>query len=358
MSYDFVIVGAGLSGATVARVLTDAGKKVLVVERRKVVGGNCRDSRHRSGIMFNLHGPHYFRTNSERIWKFANRFANFRPWAAEVMIRVDYKLRPWPLRREDIGDFVEKTRLSTNFEEAMLAQLPRELYASHVCGYTQKQWGTDPRNLDTSLAGRVDIRADSDDRRLKTHKFQGLPVGGYTHWIMSMLDGIDVRCDQDGRGYLHEAPRVVYTGSIDEFFAHRLGHLRYRTQRREYMYRADVAQYQPCVQVNLPADNTRAIRVIEWKHMIAPDKRPKFGTLLTWEYPGNAVSPDENEYPYPDARNRSLYFGYTELAQRYPNVTFVGRLGRYQYLDMDQAIGAALKTATSLVEGAKLASAA
>lgn len=353
MKPDVVIVGAGLTGITIARALADNGVRPLVVERRPVVGGNCRDARHRSGIMYNLHGPHYFRTSSEKIWKFVNRFAHFRQWAAEVMIRTRKADYPWPLVTSEAPAMATSP---LNFEEAMLTQVSWQTYKRCIRGYTWKQWGTDPKNLQTSLAGRIEIRKDANDRRLKTVQFQGLPQGGYSYWLMRMLGDVEVVCNVDGRGYAGTAPYMVYTGSIDEFFHYRLGALHYRTQNREHMWRDDVELcINPCVQMNLPDMATRAVRVIEWKHMQPMEKR-RPGTLLTWEYPTDSHNEDDREYPFPDAKNQRLYAAYADLAKTTaPNVMFAGRLGKYKYLDMDQAIGAALKTAQALLTEMKIA---
>lgn len=349
MKVDYLIVGSGLTGSTVARRLTDAGRDVLVVERRNRIGGNVADEVHEpSGILYNLHGPHYFRTNSDRIWEWVGRFADFRFYEARVMTLVDGKLERWPIQRKELmsGWVIDEKEPADNFEHACLQRMPQVVYDKLVKPYTELQWGVPAHTLSADLASRIPIR--DGDTRLSTHKHQGLPVGGYSRWVSRMLDGVPVLLNFDGSlaesDFLYQ--RAVWTGPIDAYFQDQHGKLRYRTQRREntFLEMALGLVWQDAVQINNPAGPH--IRTIEWKH-IQPDRS---GTLLTKEYTMDSESSDTHEYPFPDAENAARYRLYAEDAKRLPNVTFCGRLGAFQYLDMDQAIAAAHKVADKLLE--------
>lgn len=362
------MVGAGLTGITIARLAADAGYHVLVLERRAAVGGNIRDALHPSGIRYGLYGPHYFRTSSRRIWDFVNRFAVFRQFAAEVKTMVAGHLEDWPItadyldrsfgphwlqlvpiyHRADIG----------NFEDACLAELPRRAYDDFVRDYTAKQWGSDPRDLEPGLAGRFEIRAKrpdgSTDRRLKRSTWQGVPADGYAALAEAMLADtgpgrVEVHCSID---YLRHHKRVpagpltVFTGAIDEFFGFQFGRLRYRAQQREHSWLAEPTIY-PTVQTNIPNAAVPWIRVIEWRHML-PEQGD--GTLLTNEYPYSPSDADAYEYPFPSAADRALYQRYRKRAAAFPGLIFAGRLGEYRYLDMDQAIARAMKRFTVKIQ--------
>lgn len=358
---DYIVVGAGLTGSTIARRLADAGKDVIVVEARDCVGGNVADVVHPSGIRYNLFGPHYFRTSSERIRDFAIRFADFYPFAAKILSQVGHSLVPWPLHRTDFDRFAcgeqvqayGTTIPAANFEAAMLRLMPKPVYDTFVGGYSQKQWGVAPATLDAELAKRVDIRDDGDERLSKA-SFQALPLGGFSAWVQSMLEGIDVRLSRDFHAVHADVVwnrRLIYTGSIDRFFNFSFGPLPYRTQRRTTAFVAGVCTIYPCGQINLPlvADGDH-VRTIEWRHMLAPMEGPANGTLLTFEVPASAADWTEAEYPFPSITARALYQRYSDLAQAHPDVLFCGRLGEYRYLDMDQAIGRALMLADRLLK--------
>jgi UDP-galactopyranose mutase len=349
---DFLIIGSGLTGATLARCLSDEGFSVLVLERRNHIGGNVHDARHASGIVIHTYGPHFFRTSSDRIWRFVNRFAEFRPFAGQVKSMVDGRLEDWPVTAEYLLRTIgrewapEFNGVPSNFEEAALAQMPQQVYDKFVRSYTEKQWGVPARLLSAELAGRFEIR-HGDDRRLKTSRYQGLPVDGYTAFMASLLSGIRVLTHVDyHRGSNDFVGRLltVFTGSIDEYFEYDLGRLAYRAQRREHFWYEGVKRHQPVVSVNFPSSDAGTfVREIEWKHMMPTEEAEAInGTLVTQEHPFTPSDPDEFEYPLPDAFNRQLHERYVSRARRIPEVLFSGRLGDYRYYDMDQAIGRAL----------------
>jgi UDP-galactopyranose mutase len=349
--HDLLVVGAGLTGATMARLAADAGYRVLVLERREAVGGNVRDALHPSGIRYGLYGPHYFRTSSPRIWEFVNRFATFRPFAAAVKTMVAGHLEDWPItteylerrfgpRWQQLVPIYRSTEITSSFEIACRAAMPQRAYDDFVRDYTAKQWGIDPQALDAGLAGRFEVR-EGPDRRLKQSRWQGVPVDGYAALVERMLDGIAVHCGVDHlrhREFFGPRPLTVFTGAIDEFFWFEFGRLRYRAQQREHSWMRGPLVY-PTVQTNIPNPAVPWVRVIEWRHMM-----PEIGegTLMTNEYPYSPSDPDGYEYPFPSAGDRAVYQRYRKRADAMPGVIFAGRLGEYRYLDMDQAIARAM----------------
>lgn len=341
LKYDYVIVGAGLTGATIARLLHDSGKRVIVYERRDTVGGNIHDYIHPSGIRVNSYGPHYFRTGSEKIWEFVNKYATWRPWAAKVKTRVSTGLECWPIQQAYIEAVAGKWQPhhqgnAKNFEEQCLSLMPEKIYNEFVKPYTELQWGKPCTELSADLITRFDIRKDGDER-LKQDKYQALPVDGYTDFIKRLLADIPVELQYSEKS-IPAGEKIIYTGPIDEFFNYQFGALQYRTQHREQVYFHNNDFYQPVVQVNRSGP-TGCIRQIEWKHMMAEPEKAS-GTVITWEYPHEAWYPDEAEYPIPDAENKELYQQYANLAKaETPHILFCGRLGEYRYMDMDHAIG-------------------
>jgi len=360
-STDYLVVGSGLTGAVIGRILADAGRSVMIVDRRSRVGGNVSDHTHVSGVRIHTYGPHYFRTSSERIWEFVTRFGAFYPYEACVKSLVDACYERWPVAssyiRRTVGERWEPEFKGTpsNFEEAALAKMPRLVYEKFVRGYTEKQWGVSARCLSPDLAGRFDVRED-DDCRLVRHKYQGIPVDGYASLMQNMLSGIPLILDCDyvaERAAFRYRKMLVFTGPIDEYFGFDLGRLHYRGQNREHTYLPDVQWAQPCGQVNNPSpENGPHIRTLEWKHMMQRDVADRIrGTVLTYETPFSPITPDEYEYPFPGQANLRLYKSYRERANAIPNVVICGRLGEYRYLDMDQAIARAMKLASSILTG-------
>lgn len=357
---DYVVVGAGLTGSTVARLLHDAGREVVVLDRRAHVGGNVHDHRHASGIRVHTYGPHYFRTGSEELWQFVRRFAEFDPFAAVVQSWVDGAAEAWPVTASYLRRSVGAawcpafTGVPTNFEEASLALMPELIYRKFVQGYSEKMWGVPARELDASLARRFDVRED-DDPRLMRHPHQGLPREGYAGFMEQMLAGIPTALGLDflvARDAVRARKLLIYTGSIDEFYAFDLGRLRYRAQRREHVYHPDQAWALPCGQLNNPGrDAGDHVRTLEWKHLMPESARAGIrGTVLTREFPFSPEDPRDNEYPFPSATDRMLYERYRVRAEADPRVLICGRLGEYRYYDMDQAIGRALRLARRILE--------
>ena len=357
INVDYLIAGSGLTGAVIARTLADAGREVLVVDRRAHMGGNVHDHVHESGIRIHTFGPHYFRTNCDRIWGYATRFASFDEYEPALLSDVDGELAQWPIAgsfiRSKVGEKWEpefKGR-ARNFEEAALAIMPRMVYERFVKEYNEKQWGVPAPTLSAGLCGRFDVRHDDEPRLKPNAKYQGIPKPGYAEWTRRMLDGIPVLLGFDYLKMREEARArklLVFTGPIDEFFGFDEGTLAYRGQQRKNTYLPDVPRFaQPCGQVNNPTHaGGPHIRTMEWKHMMPSNVAARItGTVLTTETPFTPTDPAQYEYPFPDAANARLYRAYRNRADRLDRVLICGRLGEYRYYDMDQAIARGLSLA-------------
>ena len=356
---DFVIVGSGPTGSTIARILTDHNQDVIILDRRDHFGGNVFDYRHESGIKIHKYGPHYFRCGSEKIWNFLNRFTTFYDWSARLLSKVNSEYLNWPVNQDYIEKIVGKKweifkGEPMNFEEACLTKMPWQLYELFIKGYTEKQWGVKATELDKELAVRITINKSNVNSLTPNHKWNALPRYGYTEMMQNMIDGIPLELELD---YLLNKEKVIankmliFTGPIDEFFGNKYGKLKYRGQNRRIEYLESVDQYQPSIQVNYPNANEPRIRTIEWKHLMHPDEKSKVkGTVLTHETPFTPENANQYEYPFPDKINKDLYEQYKAEANKLNNVLICGRLGEYRYYDMDQAVGRAMKLAEEILQ--------
>jgi UDP-galactopyranose mutase len=344
MRADYIIVGSGITGATIARFLQDSGREVVVIERRNRVGGNVVDEIHSSGIRYNLYGPHYFRTNSPALWDYVQRFSPFTPFEAVVKTMVDGKVQDWPVTQEMLGNFAPLPEgRGSNFEEEHLRRFPKGIYEKYIKAYTEKQWGIPASSLDAPRARPIEIRKDGD-KRLNTKKFQGIPEHGYSAWVESMLNGIEVFTDTDyldNRNEIVAKKHLVYTGPIDAFFDYAHGKLPSRSQQRQ-TFLCDANYILPACQLNYPSPTLEFIRLIEWKRIwpMASDK-----TLITAETPIDGG----DEYPLPTREARELYARYRYAADALENITIAGRCGEYRYYDMDQAIARGLTIAMEII---------
>ena len=357
--YDVMVVGAGFAGAVMAeRLAADGGKKVLVVDRRPHVGGNAFDEYDANGVLIHRYGPHIFHTNSEEIFDYLSRFTKWRPYEHRVLAAVDDMLVPMPINRttlnmlygldlkteDEAAAFLaaqaEPVSVVRTSEDVVISAVGRELYEKFFQGYTRKQWGLDPSELDKAVTSRVPTRTNTDDRYF-TDKFQAMPLEGYTRMFERMLDhpNIDVLLGVDyceaRDAYPHD--HLVFTGPIDEYFGYRFGKLPYRSLQFEHA-QLDQEQFQPVAVVNYPSPATEHTRITEYKHLTG-QQSPR--TSITYEYPAAEGDP---YYPIPRPENQALFKRYEALAMVQPDVSFVGRLATYRYYNMDQVVGQALAT--------------
>jgi UDP-galactopyranose mutase len=355
--YDYLVVGAGLFGAVFARELTNAGRRVLVIDQRDHIGGNVF-TRSMEGIQVHVYGPHIFHTDNAEIWEYVNRFATFNHYVHRPHVRYRDKVYSFPINLMTLHqlwgvntpDEAER-RLAevrvpcerpANLEEWILAQVGEEIYRIFVYGYTKKQWGTEPRNLPPSIIRRLHIRLTLDSNYY-THRYQGIPIGGYTAMVERILDGVDVELATPFSSigdWRLQANKLVFTGKLDEFFDYRYGDLEYRSL--EFDTEVTTGDYQGVSQMNYTEETVPFTRIVEHKHF-------EFGgqhkTVITREYALKATRDTPPYYPINDARNNELYRKYKALADRSENVIFGGRLAAYRYYDMHQVIGSALAAA-------------
>ncbi len=368
-----LIVGAGLSGAVLARVLADGGLRSVVFEERPYVGGHCHTSRDRqTGVMVHRHGPHTLHTDDESIWAFVERFATIYPYRHVKFAKVGDELFPLPINLETLSQFfgreltpVNARRLVAeeaaasgrdtssppeNFEEAALSAIGRRLYEAFYRGYTIKQWGLEPRELPAYVFGRVPIRFDHD-RNYFHHTRQGQPVGGFTAMVKKILDhpNIDLRLSRtfDASSDRSAFRHVFYSGPIDRFFGWRHGRLAYRTLRFEDEYLT--GDVQGCAVINYCDAAVPYTRVTEHKHFSGWETHE--GTVLSYEYAADCGPDDTPYYPIRLVRERAVFSKYASEAEATRGVTFIGRLGTYRYIDMDVAIREAMEAGVATLAG-------
>jgi UDP-galactopyranose mutase len=357
MGYDVVVVGAGFAGSVVAeRLAREAGQRVLVVDRRDHVGGNAFDELDSAGIRIHRYGPHIFHTNAAEIVDYLSRFTAWRPYEHRVLARVRDQLVPIPINRTTLNALfdarlpdeaaaaaflaarAEHGATPRTSEEAVVRVVGRELYELFFRGYTRKQWGLDPSELDASVTSRIPTRTDTDDRYF-TDRFQLMPADGYTALFERMLDhpGIDVRLGTRFEAVRDEidAGGIVYTGPIDEFFGRRFGPLSYRSLRFAFET-LDREWALPVGTVNEPDETVPYTRTTEFKHLTGQE-HPL--TTIVREFP---TADGDPYYPIPRPANRERYEQYAALAAATPGIQFLGRLGTYKYYNMDQVVGQAL----------------
>ena len=364
---DWLVVGAGLTGATLAeRIATQRGERVLVVDARDHIGGNVFDGPDAHGVVVHRYGPHAFHTNSERVWAYLSRFTAWHPYEHRVRADLggDIGLVPVPFNRTaldacfgpdaprlaarlrarvgDATDHVPVLRL-LGAPDPDVRRVAEFVYERVFLGYTVKQWGRRPEDLDASVTARVPIRLSDDDRYFQD-RFQATPVDGFAAMVARMLDhpNIEVRtgCASDEIDASERPARVVYTGPLDAYFGHALGVLPYRSLRFTWAHVAGPALVQPVAQINHP-DLPDVTRATEYRHMTGQQAA---GTTISWETP-EAYVPGANEpfYPIPHADHQALYDRYAALAaSEAPDVIFAGRLADYRYYNMDQAVARAL----------------
>ncbi|MBR5623185.1 MAG: UDP-galactopyranose mutase [Opitutales bacterium] len=369
MKYDFLVIGSGISGATVAERLASSGKKVLVIDAKSHVGGNCYDFRDPNGICVHQYGTHIFHTNDKTVWDYLSRFTQWHPYTHKVLAQIDGALIPIPFNLNSIRQVFPPT-MATRLEEKLVDEfgfgarttilelrqksdpdlklLGDYVYEKVFLHYTLKQWGMKPEELDPAVTARVPIFVSRDDRYFHD-KYQAIPREGYTAMIQKMLDhpNIELKLNTPFSAIRDTIPPempIYSTGSIDEFFDYSFGILPYRSVRFDFVEYAQEF-FQPVACVNYPC-NYDFTRIGEYKHFLN-DKSDK--TVISFEY-SSAFELGQNErcYPISHPQNAELYNRYRDEAQKkFPNVHFLGRLGDYKYYDMDKAVARAL----ALTEG-------
>ena len=355
--YDYLIAGAGFAGAVLAERLANVmGKRVLVVEKRDHIGGNTFDYVNDAGLLVHKYGPHIFHTNSAEVMQYLSRFTQWRHYEHRVLAQVDGQLLPIPINlntvnrlygleldsagmREFLANRVEYAPMLRTSQDICVSRIGWELYEKFFRNYTRKQWGHDPSDLDASVAGRIPVRFDEDDRYF-TDAFQVMPLFGYTKLFENMLDSpnITVKTSTNYADVVKVYPGIetVFTGPVDEFFDYRFGPLPYRSL--EFMHKTfDREWHQPAAVVNYPNDHAYT-RVTEFKYLTGQNSSK---TSVVFEYPSSEGDP---YYPIPRSENAALYAKYKALADEQPRVHFVGRLATYKYYNMDQVVAQALVT--------------
>ena len=366
--FDTLIVGAGYAGSIMAeRLAAGCGQSVLVIDRRDHIAGNAYDYVDEQGVVVHAYGPHIFHTNAQRVVEYLSRFTDWRPYEHRVLADVDGQLLPMPINRttvnrlygldlktdEDVEAFyrerAEPIALVKTSEDAVVSKVGRDLYERFFRGYTRKQWERDPSELHASVCARIPLRTNTDDRYF-TDWHQAMPADGYTEMFRRILDhptievslGTDYFEIQDELAYDH----LVFTGPVDRFFDYRFGALPYRSLEWDLVTEPtpDGGLVQPVGSVNHPSQDVPYTRKTEFRHLTG--QSPHDASTIAVEYPRSEGDP---YYPIPRDDTRELYKRYEQLAAELPNVTFVGRLARYQYLNMDQVVAQALTTFDKLV---------
>jgi UDP-galactopyranose mutase len=352
--FDYLVVGAGFAGCTLAERLAAFDKKVLVVDKRPHLGGNAYDHFDEHGVLVHKYGPHIFHTNSRDVFTYLSRFTDWFPYQHRVRAWVDGRLVPIPINLDTINalygtsftafaldgffkSVAEPRGAIKTSEDVIVSQVGRELYEKFFRNYTRKQWGLDPSELDAAVTARVPVRTNRDDRYF-TDAYQAMPLHGYTRMFERMVAhrNTKIMLNTDYReiqgSVLYD--EVIFTGPIDEYFDCQFGKLPYRSLQFRFET-LNTTQVQPVAVINYPNDNLYT-RVTEFKH-VTGQEHPK--TTRVYEYPQAEGDP---YYPIPRAENAALYRRYQELADATPGVHFAGRLGTYKYYNMDQVVAQAL----------------
>jgi UDP-galactopyranose mutase len=360
--FDYLIVGAGFAGAVLAeRLASEAGKKVLIVDKRHHIGGNTYDHYNKDGLLIHEYGPHIFHTNSKEIYDYLGQFTTWRPYEHRVLASVDGMLVPIPINLNTINelygmhltssqveDFLQskaeiKERIITS-EDVVVNKVGRELYEKFFKGYTRKQWDLDPSELDASVTARIPVRNNRDDRYF-TDKFQGMPLYGYTRMFENMLShpNIKIMLNTDYKEVRDIIPHreMIYTGPIDYFFDYCYGKLPYRSL--EFRFETlECETYQSTGTINYPNEHPYT-RSTEFKYLTG-QKHPK--TTIVYEYPKEDGDP---YYPVPRPENAELYKKYQLLTAGMKKVHFTGRLATYKYYNMDQVVAQSLTLYKKLI---------
>lgn len=364
IKYDYVIVGSGFFGATFARLMTDAGKKCLVIESRSHIGGNAYTEK-KEEIDVHVYGPHIFHTNDDDIWQFVNKYAKFNNFILSPKAYVNGRMFSLPFNMntfhevwgcttpEQAKKIIDSQKFEgepQNLEEQALSLVGRDIYELLIKGYTKKQWKKDPKELPSFIIKRLPLRFVYDNNYFDD-KYQGIPIEGYTKLFENLLNGIEVRLSENYFNkkdyYDNTSNKVVFTGKIDEYFDYEFGELEYRTLEFEHNV-FDIENYQGCAQVNYTDESVPWTRIIEHKHFVKGKSKK---TVVTKEIPVEWNATKIPYYPINDEKNMEMYKKYYEKSKLLKNVIFGGRLSEYRYYDMHQVIGSAMKKAKDELKG-------
>lgn len=355
--YNYIIVGSGLFGSIFAYEANKRGKRVLVLEKRSHLGGNCYTEK-LENINVHKYGPHIFHTNDKKIWDYINQFASFNHYVNRPKVNYDDKLYSFPINLftlyqlwgvktpKEAEQKLDSVKIVNNnpknLEEWILSQVGHEIYEKFIKGYTTKQWGRDPKELPSSIIKRLPIRLNFDDNYFND-KFQGIPIGGYTQIFEKMLSGIEVRlnCDffKNKKYYESISEKIVFTGKIDELYDYQFGKLEYRSLKFENEIHD--GDYQGNAVINFTSDKVPHTRVCEHKHFEFGNQEK---TVITKEYPDVYSDDKIPYYPIGDERNKEIFRKYEDLNNSQSKYILGGRLAEYKYYDMHQIIGSALIT--------------
>ena len=357
--YDYLIVGAGLFGATFAERAKRAGKSVLVIDKRANIAGNVY-TESIEGLNVHKYGAHIFHTDDKEVWDYVNSFIEFNRYTNSPIARIGNEIYNMPFNMntfskiwndvftpEDALRHIEEEKKEIkgepkNLEEQAISLVGRTIYEKLIKGYTEKQWNRDCKDLPAFIIKRLPVRLIYDNNYFND-KYQGIPIVGYTKLVEKMLEGIEVRLNtdffSDVEGFKSLADKIVYTGAIDEYFNYSLGQLEWRSLKFDTKV-LDQVNYQGNAVVNYTGHEVEYTRVIEHKHFEFDTTSPK--TVITFEYPADYKEGMEKYYTVNDDKNNALADQYRELAKKEENVIFGGRLAEYKYYDMDDVIRAAL----------------
>jgi len=349
--YDYLVVGAGLSGAIFAYYANKLGKKVLVIDKRNHIAGNIYTEKEEN-IDVHKYGAHIFHTSNKKTWEFINNFADFNRFTNSPKAYYKGRLYSLPFNmntfyelfdekdpnkvKEIIQKQIEKENINnpSNLEEQAISLVGRDVYETLVKGYTQKQWGEKCTNLPPFIIKRLPLRFTFDNNYFNS-LYQGIPINGYTDIIQKMLKGIEVKLNTPFKKDMEKhANKIIYTGCIDQYFEYKLGYLSYRSLRFE-QETLNIENYQGNAVINYTEYEIPFTRIIEHKHFTNAISNK---TIITKEYPLTWSIDKEPYYPINNEENNTLYKKYQELANKQNKVIFMGRLGLYQYLDMDKTI--------------------
>lgn len=366
MEYDYLIVGAGLYGATFANLAKEKGKKVLVIDRRNHIAGNIY-TEEVVGINVHKYGAHIFHTDYKEVWEYVNKFVEFNRYTNSPIARIGNEVYNLPF---NMNTFSKMWNIATpkeaaikideekkeikgipqNLEEQAISLVGRTIYEKLIKGYTEKQWNRKCTELPAFIIKRLPVRMTYDNNYFND-RYQGIPIGGYTKLVEKMLEGIEVKLEEDfilKREYYKKiAKKIVYTGAIDEYFDFKEGELEYRSLKFDTRI-LECNNFQGNAVVNYTGDTEKYTRVIEHKHFEFGNQEK---TVVTYEYPDDYEKGKEAYYCINDEKNNMIYEKYKKLAEKEENVIFGGRLAEYKYYDMDDVIKASMDRARKELEG-------